>query len=101
MKSLILSTAEARLCIYVNGPPKMTGPQSQAAVAADDSADGDLFDLADDEGWEDLEPDVEKVQLCCLLCGSTFEDAKIFLSHCKQSHELDIVKVQKDLGVHI
>ena len=78
----------------------MTGSSLQAAVAIDDFADGDLLDLADDEGWEDLEPDVETVQLHCLLCSATFGDAKLLLLHCRQGHGLDVVKVQKDLGVH-
>ena len=64
------------------------------------SEDGDVLDLADDEGWEDLEPDVETVKVVCLLCDVVFEGAQSMLEHCKDNHQLDIVSIRKDLGEH-
>ncbi len=75
------------------------GPGSDVAVSGG-SEDGDVLDLADDEGWEDLEPDVETVKLVCLMCDVIFEDAQFMLQHCKDIHQLDIVSIQKDLGEH-
>ena len=76
------------------------GVSEQLWLSAHDSETRDILDLADDEGWEDLEPDVETVKVRCLLCDLLAEDAKFVLLHCKDSHGLDIVKVQKDLGVY-
>lgn len=67
-------------------------------AASSDSEDGDILDLADDGGWEDLEPDVEKVEICCLRCSSVFPDVRLMLHHCKHQHSLDVVNVQKTLS---
>lgn len=72
----------------------------QTPLSADDLDDGDVLDLADDEGWEDLEPDVETVEACCLLCDLKLQDTKAVLLHCAEGHGLDIIEVQKDLGVY-
>ena len=64
------------------------------------SEDGDVLDLAEDEGWEDLEPDVETVMVVCLICDVVFEGSQSMLEHCKGKHELDIVSIRKDLGEH-
>ena len=64
------------------------------------SEDGDVLDLADDEGWEDLEPDVETVKVVCLICDVVFEGSQSMLEHCKDNHQLDIVSIRKDLGEH-
>ena len=69
-------------------------------TASGSSEDGDVLDLADDEGWEDLEPDVETVKVVCLMCDVIFEGAQSMLEHCKDTHRLDIVSIRKDLGEH-
>ena len=71
----------------------------QTWLSAHDSEPSDILDLADDEGWEDLEPDVEIVKARCLLCDTLAADAGSVLLHCKETHGLDIVRVQKDLGL--
>ena len=74
-------------------------PGSDRDVAVSGSSeDGDVLDLADDEGWEDLEPDVETVKVVCLMCDVIFEGAQFMLQHCKDIHQLDIVSIRKDLG---
>ena len=65
---------------------------------SDGSDDADILDLKDDEGWEDQEPDVEKIEVLCLGCPRTFFDAKSMLPHCRDAHNIDIVKVQKTLS---
>ena len=67
-------------------------------ATSDGMEDGDVLDLADDEGWEDLEPDVEAVKVSCLLCDQVSEDIKAVLSHCATTHGLDLVKVQRNLS---
>lgn len=65
---------------------------------SDSSEEADILDLKDDEGWEDQEPDVEKIEVLCLGCPRTFLDAKSMLPHCRDTHNIDIVKVQKTLS---
>ena len=68
------------------------------AASSDSSEEADILDLEDDEGWEDQEPDVEKIEVLCLGCSQIFPDVKSMLSHCRDTHNLDIVKVQKTLS---
>lgn len=65
---------------------------------SDSSEDADILDLKDDEGWEDLEPDIEKIEVFCLGCAQTFPDAKSMLPHCRDAHNIDIVNIQKTLS---
>jgi len=67
-------------------------------ASASSSEDGDILDLADDEGWEDLEPDIETVKVRCLLCTMVFGGILSVLEHSKTDHGLDLVKIQKTLG---
>lgn len=68
------------------------------AVSSDCSEEADILDLKDDEGWEDQEPDVEKIEVLCLGCSQTFPDAQSMLPHCRDIHDIDIVKVQETLS---
>ena len=52
-----------------------------------------------EEGWEDLEPDVENITFKSLLDNETFLDVRSMLDHCKAKYAFDFVKIQKDLGV--
>ena len=70
----------------------------QEAALSDSSEEEDILDWQDDEGWEDQEPDMEKIEVLCLGCPQTFPDAQSMLPHCRNSHGLDIVKVQKTLS---
>lgn len=62
------------------------------------SEEGGILNLADDEGWEDLEPDLETMKVQCLLCDMSYDDVVAMLQHCCKAHALDIVDVQKKLG---
>lgn len=68
------------------------------AAPSESSEEADILDLKDDEGWEDMEPDVEKIEVFCLVCSQNFPDAKSMLPHCRETHQIDIVKVQKTLS---
>ena len=52
-----------------------------------------------EEGWEDLEPDVENVSFKSLLDDGVFSDVQSMLDHCKVKYAFDLVKIQRDLGV--
>jgi hypothetical protein len=71
--------------------------RDHSASPSGSSKDGDVLDLADDEGWEDLEPDVEAVRVLCLMCSMSFDGVKPMLEHCKEIHDMVIAQVQKDL----
>lgn len=72
----------------------------QEMTVSTSSEDGDVLDLADDDGWDDLEPDVEIVKVFCLVCDVIFDGAQSMLEHCRKTHNLDIVSIRKDLGEH-
>ena len=65
---------------------------------SEDEHTKDVLDLNDDEGWEDMEPDVEKIQFVSLFGDAVFDDAQPMLQHCKENHDFDIMRVQKDLS---
>ena len=75
-----------------------TNEADREAAPSDSSEEADILDLQDDEGWEDQEPDVEKIEVLCLGCSEVFSDAQSMLPHCRDTHNVDIVKVQKTLS---
>lgn len=70
-------------------------------ASSSDSESHDILDLEDDEGWEDLEPDVEKIKIVSLFGEDKFDDVQTMLQHCKDNHQFDLVKIQKELGVYV
>ena len=70
---------------------------AQASLSGSES--GDILNLEDDEGWEDVEPDVEKIKIVSLFGEDEFNDVQTMLQHCKDEHHFDLVKVRKELGV--
>ena len=68
------------------------------AASSDSSEEADILNLEDDEGWEDQEPDVEKLEVLCLGCPQTFPNAQSMLPHCRDTHNIDVVNVQKTLS---
>ncbi len=63
------------------------------------SESSDILNLEDDEGWEDVEPDVEKVKIVSLFGKDEFDDVQTMLQRCKDSHQFDFIKIRKELGV--
>ncbi|PSK53410.1 Ribosomal protein arginine N-methyltransferase rmt3 [Elsinoe australis] len=53
----------------------------------------------DSEGWEDLEPDVETVEVTDFFSDATFPSAAKMLEYCKATHGFDFVKTQRNLGL--
>lgn len=75
-----------------------TNEADPEAALSDSSEEADILNLDDDEGWEDQEPDVEKIEVLCLGCPQTFPNAQSMLPHCRDTHNIDIVNVQKTLS---
>lgn len=73
---------------------------SQMSPATSSSSESDnIPNLEDDEGWEDVEPDVEKVKIVSLFGDDEFDDVQTMLQHCKDEYQFDLVKIRKELGV--
>ena len=56
------------------------------------------LDVEEDEGWEDLEPDVEEVAIQSLFDEKTFPDARSMLQYCLDTYHFDFLKIRKELG---
>ena len=56
-------------------------------------------DDEDDEGWEDLEPDVEKVLVQSLFDEKTFPDVPSMLHYCLEIYEFDFLEIRRELGM--
>lgn len=77
------------------------GVPGRAPTPTSSSEDGDILDLADDEGWEDLEADEESVKVRCLVCAVTFDAIPSVVQHSRTDHGLDLVDIQRNLGGRI
>ena len=79
----------------------MKSPQYKVAGRSRNSSDDedtDILNLQEDDGWEDVEPDIEKVNIVSLLDNEIFDDVPSMLQHCKDVHNFDLRKVQKELS---
>ena len=64
------------------------------------SEDEDVLDLADDEGWEDVERDTEYITFCCMICGHHCNEMKHIVRHLRVCHDLDLPEIQSRLGMY-
>lgn len=71
---------------------------SATSDSEESSINGPL-DAQGDDGWQDLEPDVEEQQIVCLFCPVKQDDVSAFLSHCQQTHNFDFLSVRNKFGV--
>lgn len=60
----------------------------------------DSSDSSNEEGWEDLEPEDESQPVVGLFTDEVFPDVRAMLKECKDKHNFDLVKIQKDLGMN-
>lgn len=58
----------------------------------------DESNSSDEEGWEDVEPDDESQPVVGLFSEQVFPDVRSMLQECKDKHNFDLLKLQKDLG---
>lgn len=59
----------------------------------------DPLDMREDEGYEDIEPDQESVEIVGLFNEQTYPDARSMLRDCKEKYSFDFIDTQKRLGV--
>ena len=77
-------------------------PYSQMSPGTSSSSDShDILDLEDDEGWDDVEPDIEEVKIVSLFSDEEFDNAQTMLQHCKDYHGFDVISIRKELGVYV
>jgi protein arginine N-methyltransferase 3 len=79
-------------------------PPSAPATAVDDGysdsdSASDSFNPANDEGWEDVEPEDDSQPVVGLFSSDIYPDVPSMLKESKEQYSFDFVKVQKDLGV--
>lgn len=67
-------------------------------VLADLRSVSDESNSSDEEGWEDVEPDDESQPVVGLFTEQVFPDARSMLQECRDKHNFDLLKIQKDLG---
>lgn len=78
---------------------------SSAAAAVDDlhSEDSesatDSLNPANDEGWEDIEPEDDSQPVVGLFSDDVYPDVRSMLKESRERYNFDLVKVQKSLGV--
>lgn len=72
---------------------------SKHAPSDSESSNADPLDLADDEGWEDVEPEEESQPIVSLFSQEIFPDVRSMLKDCKEKYGFDFVAVQNELGV--
>jgi protein arginine N-methyltransferase 3 len=77
---------------------------STAAAAVDDmhsdsDSASDILDLANDEGWEDIEPENDSQPVVGLFSADVYPDVRSMLKESRERYNFDLVKVQKTLGV--
>lgn len=67
-------------------------------VPAEVRSVSDESESSDEEGWEDVEPDDESQPVVGLFTDQVFPDVRSMLKECKDKHNFDLLKLQKDLG---
>ncbi|KAL9129321.1 MAG: hypothetical protein Q9217_002192 [Psora testacea] len=61
----------------------------------EEDEEADILDLESDEGWDDVEPDVEQLEVQCLFDNRVFANVASMLQHCKDDHHFDLALLQK------
>jgi protein arginine N-methyltransferase 3 len=81
----------------------MAGTLEDSATYCDSgSEDNDSLNVEDEEGWEDVEQEIDEQQpIVSLFSGETFRDVLTMLEHCKQNHDFDFLRVRQELGVYV
>ncbi|KAF4554361.1 Ribosomal protein arginine N-methyltransferase rmt3-like protein [Elsinoe fawcettii] len=66
---------------------------------SDSSSGSGISIRQDSEGWEDVEPDVETIEVKDFFSDKTFPDVKSMLEYCKTEHGFDFAQTQRSLGL--
>ena len=59
----------------------------------------DILDTEGDQGWEDIEPDLEDVRIISLFGTDDFPDAHTMLQHCKENCNFDLLRIRDEFGL--
>ncbi|MCJ1403098.1 hypothetical protein MMC11_006321, partial [Xylographa trunciseda] len=61
--------------------------------------ENDPTNLEDEQGWEDVEPDIENIVFKSLFDDRSFLDVHSMLQYCLTTYQFDFVKVRNQLGL--
>jgi protein arginine N-methyltransferase 3 len=59
----------------------------------------DESDSSNEEGWEDVEPEDDSQPVVDLFSETVYPDVRSMLKVCKDKHNFDLLKIQKQLGM--
>lgn len=79
-------------------PLEHAGRAPEDNFSDSDSESDNLNPVENDEGWEDVEPEDESQPVVGLFTAEVYPDVRAMLKDTKEKYNLDLVKVQKDLG---
>lgn len=82
--------------------PKLPGngvniADDKESLSSEASDGTELLDPKDDEGWEDVEPDVEHLTFVDLFSGSSFEELPDMVEHMRSKWNFDLVEIRNKL----
>ena len=60
--------------------------------------DDEDVEVEEDDGWLDIEEDIEPISVQCLMDQETFSDVHSMLQYCLKTYSFDFLKVKKDFG---
>lgn len=60
-----------------------------------------LLDEGGEDGWEDVQPDVEEVAVISLFDEQEFPDVQSMLRHCMVKYGFDFLKVKTEFGPQV
>ncbi|MCJ1435285.1 hypothetical protein MMC27_004657 [Xylographa pallens] len=63
------------------------------------SEENDLTNIEDEQGWEDVEPDVENIVYKSLFDDKDFQDVRSMLQYCLVTYQFDFLRIKADLGL--
>ncbi|MCJ1477389.1 hypothetical protein MMC13_006060 [Lambiella insularis] len=66
-------------------------------AGSSDSMDED--GVEDEEGWEDVQPDVEEVSFKSFFDDLNFQDVHCMLEYCKKTYGFDFLKIKRELDL--
>lgn len=72
---------------------------SAEKVPTDARSVSDESDSSNEEGWEDVEPEDDSQPVVDLFSETVYPDVRSMLQVCKEKHNFDLLKIQKQLGM--
>lgn len=79
-------------------PQQDADPRAEDSYSDSDSA-SDILNTANDEGWEDVEPEDDSQPVVGLFSPDVYSEVRVMLKETKERYNFDLVKVQKEFGV--